>query len=293
MPEKRSRLDIAPPAVRSFAKELQRRYRKSSFRTRRLVTLLMGAALSVGGVSEALEGSRFLVAKDLDQARLVRQTSAGNTVVASVSGNFAANSLYKLARAVPDSIISQQQNLLDSAWLRFPGEAPRSGAPKAGFSFISEAVSKEFFSTLPYGSLIHEKARKYDVDPALVAAVIEAESRFKVKAKSPVGARGLMQLMPRTGAWMGAKDLYNAEQNVDAGVKYLKYLDARFDGNLRDTIAAYNAGEGTVKRYGGIPPYRETRTYVKRVMTNYEKRNRELQEFTESMAAETAEVEAR
>jgi soluble lytic murein transglycosylase-like protein len=90
---------------------------------------------------------------------------------------------------------------------------------------------------------------------------------------------------------MGARDLYNPEQNVDAGVKYLKYLNERFDGNLKKTIAAYNAGEGTVKRYGGIPPYRETRTYVKRVMNNYEKRNRELERFS-AERAEGAESDA-
>ena len=94
-----------------------------------------------------------------------------------------------------------------------------------------------------------------------------------------------MQLMPRTGKWMGARNLYDPEQNVDAGVKYLKYLDKRFDGNLKKTIAAYNAGEGTVKRYGGIPPYRETRTYVKKVLKNYEKRNQQLRDFEQRTAA--------
>ena len=118
--------------------------------------------------------------------------------------------------------------------------------------------------------------------------MIEQESRFKPRAKSHVGARGLMQLMPRTGRWMGAKNLYDPEQNVDAGVKYIKYLDKRFKGNLKNTIAAYNAGEGNVQRYGGIPPFRETRTYVKKVLKNYDKRTRQLEAFEKKQLAAAA-----
>jgi soluble lytic murein transglycosylase-like protein len=88
-----------------------------------------------------------------------------------------------------------------------------------------------------------------------------------------------MQLMPRTGAWMGARDLYDPAQNVDAGVKYLKYLQKRFDGNLTKAIAAYNAGEGNVQRYRGVPPFQETRSYVKKVLTKYEERSRQLEKF--------------
>jgi soluble lytic murein transglycosylase-like protein len=145
---------------------------------------------------------------------------------------------------------------------------------------INESIRAEFFAEeIPYGELIYEKAKKYDVDPALVVAVIEQESRFKPRARSHVGARGLMQLMPRTGRWMGATDLYNPEQNIDAGVRYIKYLDRRFNGDLNQIIAAYNGGEGNVKRYQGIPPFRETRQYVKKVMKNYDKRTRQMEKY--------------
>ena len=158
---------------------------------------------------------------------------------------------------------------------------------------INTAIRRDFFANaIPFGDIIHEKAQKYDVDPALVAAVVETESRFHKGARSPVGAQGLMQLMPRTGRWLGARNLYDPEQNVDAGVKYLKYLQGRFDGNLKKTIAAYNAGEGNVNRYGGVPPFSETRSYVKKVMSRYEQRTQQMKAYDEQRgAATTADAE--
>ncbi|HUP44561.1 MAG TPA: lytic transglycosylase domain-containing protein, partial [Thermoanaerobaculia bacterium] len=143
-------------------------------------------------------------------------------------------------------------------------EAPRQ------LALITEEAKEQFFKTqVPFGTLIYQEAKKNDLRPEFVAAVIQAESRFKPNAKSPVGARGLMQLMPRTGKWMGARDLMNPTQNIQAGTKYLKYLNERFDGNETKVIAAYNAGEGNVRRFGGIPPFKETQNYVKKVR-NYE-----------------------
>jgi hypothetical protein len=276
----------------SIAKDrLTRQRSRGRFQTKRTMTLILGAALSVGGVGEAFDRVQFLVEKDLDQTTVVRRSGGGEKVVARISGGFAANSVYKIARAVPDTILAERRDLFDAAWLGLGDPSSMSAGDSKELTLLTQAVREDFFRTLPYGEIIHTKAEKYDVDPSLVAAVIEAESRFRKRAVSPRGARGLMQLMPRTGRWMGARDLYNPEQNVDAGVKYLKYLNERFDGNLKQTIAAYNAGEGTVKRYGGIPPYRETRTYVKRVMNNYEKRNRELEKFT-AERAESVESDA-
>ena len=94
---------------------------------------------------------------------------------------------------------------------------------------------------------------------------MQTESNFKPTARSGVGAQGLMQLMPKTGRWMGGKNLNNPADNVRAGTKYLKYLNERFDGDETKVLAAYNAGEGNVRRYGGVPPFKETRNYVKKV----------------------------
>lgn len=245
--------------------------------------LLMGAALSVGGLTQALDGAHFVVEKDLDSVQVVKQQGAEATVVADVHDSFAANSIFKLSRVLPESLVSQRIDLFDDGWL--PKEPAAQHVKRDVFheemARINNAIRRQFFANaIPYGDLIHEKAAKYDVDPALVAAVIEQESKFHRTAHSPVGARGLMQLMPRTGRWLGARNLYDPEQNVDAGVKYIKYLQQRFDGNVKKTIAAYNAGEGNVKRYGGIPPFRETQTYVKKVMSNYQKRNEQLRDFS-------------
>lgn len=287
-----SRLDALSIRVAVAKSRFASRRARGRFHAKRTMTLILGAALSVGGVGQAFDRVHFLVEKDLDQTTVVRTSSGGERVVARISGGFAANTVYTIARAVPDTILAERRNLFDESW--FPLDSSGTGGKPAGMTLLTDNVREDFFRTLPYGAIIHSKAAKYDIDPALVAAVIEAESRFKRRAVSPRGARGLMQLMPRTGRWMGASDLYNPEQNVDAGVKYLKYLNERFEGNLKKTIAAYNAGEGTVKRYGGIPPYGETRTYVKRVMNNYEKRSRELEVFSAGRAdGFAAEAEAR
>jgi hypothetical protein len=122
-----------------------------------------------------------------------------------------------------------------------------------------------------YDNLISHAAEKYRVDSALVKAVIKAESNFDHRAVSPVGAKGLMQLMPATAATLQVKDSFHPETNIDGGVRYLRYLLNLFNGNLPLVLAAYNAGENSVIRYNNrIPPYPETQTYVKRVLDYFD-----------------------
>jgi len=116
---------------------------------------------------------------------------------------------------------------------------------------------------------VDEMAKKHNVDPALIRAVIAAESGYNPAATSPKGAQGLMQLMPGTAQQLGVHDAYNAKQNLDAGVRYLRALLDKYNGDLDKALAAYNAGEGAVARAGGVPRIRETQDYVRRVTDNY------------------------
>ena len=120
-------------------------------------------------------------------------------------------------------------------------------------------------NTAAYQAEIAAAAREHGVDEAIVRAIIHAESAYNPMALSRVGAQGLMQLMPATARRFGVSDAFNPQQNIQGGVKYLAWLLKRFDGNLTLAAAGYNAGEGAVDKYKGVPPYSETQRYVQRV----------------------------
>lgn len=121
----------------------------------------------------------------------------------------------------------------------------------------------------PFGHLIYEVAARYSLNPHLVAAIVRVESSFNPRALSRKGACGLMQLLPETARRFGLrrKDLFDPAKNLDAGARYLKWLADRFGHDPVRVLAAYNAGEGAVQRYGGVPPYKETRKYVDRIFS--------------------------
>jgi soluble lytic murein transglycosylase-like protein len=123
-----------------------------------------------------------------------------------------------------------------------------------------------------YDDLILQASERYRIDSALVKAVIKTESNFNHRAVSPVGAKGLMQLMPATAATLQVQDSFHPGSNIDGGVRYLRYLMNLFNGNLPLVLAAYNAGENTVIRYNNrVPPFQETQTYVRRVLDYFDK----------------------
>jgi soluble lytic murein transglycosylase len=136
--------------------------------------------------------------------------------------------------------------------------------------FMREAGN---FSVAPgrLEELIRSASELYGVDPHLVRAVMKVESNFNSQARSHKGARGLMQLMPDTARLHRVDNVYDPQENVNAGVRHLKFLLDHYQGNLRLTLAAYNAGTKAVEKYKGIPPYSETRDYVRRVL-NYHRR---------------------
>ncbi len=140
------------------------------------------------------------------------------------------------------------------------GKSTRAYFPPAGSYFVSsEQVN----------AAIEEAAARHDVDPNLVRAVIKVESNFNARAVSPKGAMGLMQLMPQTARELNVSNPFDPHQNVDAGVRHLKHLLNNYGGDIRLTLAAYNAGQGAVERQGGVPRFRETQDYVKRITNLY------------------------
>jgi len=119
--------------------------------------------------------------------------------------------------------------------------------------------------------IIEEIAVKHSIDSTLVKAIIKVESNYNAKAISPKGAQGLMQLMPKTAVRFNVNDVFDPEENIEGGIKYLKFLTERYGNRFDLILAAYNAGEEAVERYGGIPPYRETINYILKVLRLYNK----------------------
>jgi len=127
-----------------------------------------------------------------------------------------------------------------------------------------------------FHTIVLEAANRYQIDPALVKAVIMVESSYNPRAISRRGAKGLMQLMPETAKALGVEDSFNPEHNINAGVKYLRYLMDQFDGDTRLALAAYNAGSSNVRQYSGVPPFGATKRYIKKVFRYYKYYKREM-----------------
>ena len=240
--------------------------RPSSLR-KKYATWALGASLALGGIGIPMKvGNLLQNANDVQSGKqpgAQAQPRDGSdrpigTVIAGdlrTAGQIAA----QVAGGVTGAVHEVAQTVANPA-IEKVAEVPQAVAS------ASETIREQFFQReVPFGSIIYSEAKKNDIAPELVAAVVHTESKFVPTARSHAGAIGLMQLVPRTGRWLGAKDLTNPVQNITAGAKYLKYLTDRFDGDQQKAIAAYNAGEGNVRRFHGVPPFQETQNYVQRV----------------------------
>lgn len=169
------------------------------------------------------------------------------------------------AQALPDCLLTGRAPQFD---------VPRPEAGLHGEPAVPSEVVERYILALPrdkqrHAQLIRHLAPRFDVDYRLALAIARAESNFDPNAVSPKNAMGLMQLIPDTAARFGVRNAFDPEQNVRGGLSYLRWLLERFNGNVALASAAYNAGEGAVDRHGGVPPYAETREYVRRILHFY------------------------
>jgi len=185
---------------------------------------------------------------------MLRSIVVGGALLLLTPGLGTAASSYQLTDA--EGVTHFTNAPTDPRYRRTPG---LSGTA-VGWLRLPESVRAR------YADEISEAALRHGVSPALVESVIRVESAFNAWAVSRKGAQGLMQLMPQTASSLGVRDAFDPRQNIDGGVRHLRYLMDRFPGNLPLALAAYNAGENTVYTYRGIPPYVETQQYVRRVL---------------------------
>lgn len=173
--------------------------------------------------------------------------------------------------------IEQIERIIDDEWVPPPvvtTEASKDGVfPSRSWKY--DETSTPIFQTR-FNPIIVAAAKKFDVDAALVSAVIKAESDYNPRTVSHKGARGLMQLMPATARRFGVSDSFDPVANIHAGTRYLRWLLNKFEGNADLAVAAYNAGEGNVWKYNGVPPFRETVQYIKRVAGHVRKASQPL-----------------
>ena len=252
---------------------------RSSGLRKKYASWALGGALAIGGMGIPLKVGSML--KHVESTS-VAQTPDGEpekTTTRQIANDLQAAQRIatEVAGGVTGGVTQAAQDIAKT--VTAPVAAPEK------LKVVTDDVKQAFFRTqVPFGSIIYNEAKKNNLPPELVAAVAHTESKFKPTARSGAGAVGLMQLVPRTGRWLGAQNLTDPTQNVMAGAKYLRYLLDRFNGNTQKAVAAYNAGEGNVRRFGGVPPFRETRNYVSRVQDFQRDLNERLENHVADMA---------
>ena len=231
---------------------------------KKYATWALGGALALGGIGIPMKVGNLMKTSESSARQQPPQPTPTQPVTNQIAGDL--QTAKQIADQVAGGVQGAVKTVADTAVAAPAAIAQTVAQAPQKVADVAENVKENFFAKqIPFGSIIYSEAKKNQLPPELVAAVVNTESKFVPTARSGAGAVGLMQLVPRTGRWLGARDLTNPSQNIMAGAKYLKYLTDRFNGDQQKAIAAYNAGEGNVRRFGGVPPFRETRNYVQRV----------------------------
>jgi Transglycosylase SLT domain len=232
-------------------------------RTLPLVALVVSLALVAAGAAAHAAHADLVILADggVLKIKTYELLDTDHARLTLLSGGRLTLALTRIERVVDDEVAPD------------PGPMPPKAAGFAAASLPQLPLRFDPSQTVPdgrWGAMIYETARRHALNPWVVAAVIRAESAGNPRAVSRVGARGLMQLMPATAERFGIRHrhLFDPAQNVEAGSRYLSWLVDQFPDDLAKVLAAYNAGENAVARYGGVPPYRETRGYVRRIFAS-------------------------
>ena len=215
------------------------------------------------------------------QAKAIQRYNQMNNYVNGLTGVKTALPTQQPQLPAKDSVNSFDNVLKTTAQSQFGMLIKNKASEKVNTSLSAQVVGVNktkdvsFLTKTPQPSkkeilgIINEVSNKYDVDPKLIEALVKQESGFNPNAKSKAGALGLMQLMPSTAKGLGVSDPMDVRQNVEGGVKYVRSMLDRFNGNIILALAAYNAGPNAVSKYDGVPPYKETQNYVRNILSNY------------------------
>jgi len=196
-------------------------------------------------------------------------------VIAVVFSARAARAEYVVLKSGQRLVVTSYQLVGDTYKFQIAGgiaEIPASEVVAIEPEEVFHSAPRNTLVDIPYASLILAASKHHGVDADLIVSVITAESKFNPKAISRKNARGLMQLLPETATRLGVKNIFDPEQNIEAGTRYLRELLDRYNNDLTLTLAAYNAGPQRVELYKSVPPYRETLSYVRRVQQTYKAR---------------------